>query len=53
MKRRDAKIMILIDEDIRPGPEVGAVDYIAKSFGLEFLPRLISQVSREIADTHF
>jgi DNA-binding response OmpR family regulator len=44
--------MILIDEDIRPGLEIGAVDYIAKPFGLEFVTRFNSQVLREIADTH-
>lgn len=43
------------EEDKRRGLELGAVDYIAKPFGLEFVPRLLSHVgskiAREIKDT--
>lgn len=36
-----------LEQDIRRGLELGAVDYIAKPFGAEFAPRLLAHIKRE------
>lgn len=41
----------LCNQDIKRGLELGAVDYITKPFGMEFVPRLLSHVRNSVATT--